>query len=255
MRIALIGGNGFIGRNLAEYLFLKGYEVLVFDKRLIDGNIMYRQLCFDLSDSQRAIVHLESERPEIVIHLADNTLPITDNSTFRSNFTTNISSNFDLFWSLQGITSVKKIIYFSSGGTIYGESNSINPLSETSPTDPISLYGWKKLALEKLLVTICKQHGLDYLILRPSNPYGKYQIGYRQQGIVATTLYSINNGEPLHIWGDENTTRDYIWIDDLVKNIELLICYGVKNEIINLGTGLGTSIKEVIQLCEEITGN
>ena len=114
---------------------------------------------------------------------------------------------------------VKRIVFVSSGGTIYGPSAQI-PISETAPTDPITAYGVGKLAIEKYLALYEHLFGLDYRILRVANPFGPFQIPLKNQGVIAALISRALKNEPIEIWGDGSVVRDYIYVDDVVAALE-----------------------------------
>jgi UDP-glucose 4-epimerase len=144
-----------------------------------------------------------------------------------------------------------KLIYFSSGGAIYGNNkNSIN--KETDPTEPINSYGWMKLTTETYVKMFSYLNKLEYLIVRPSNAYGKYQHNYGKQGIIPTAVHNVLLGKPIEIWGDGNIIRDYIHIDDICNAINLLIKKDKWNETYNIGSNVGTSVNEILNLVGNI---
>ena len=142
----------------------------------------------------------------------------------------------------------KRFIYFSSGGTIYGDSD--RPISEDAPIDPISLYARSKARTEKLI----RESGIDYLILRLSNPYGGYQLKGKSQGVIPILINKALDDEVFEMWTDSSTVRDYFYIDDLAEVICRLIRQDISGETINVGSHVGTSLQEVIDLVEEKTG-
>jgi UDP-glucose 4-epimerase len=138
-----------------------------------------------------------------------------------------------------------RLIYFSSGGTIYGAKKDAF-FSERSLLAPISYYGQSKLLIEESIKFENRRSGLNYLILRPSNPYGIGQAIHAKQGLIAASIGNILNNKKITIWGDGSVVRDYIYIDDLIDAIVSIIKSGGDNEIYNIGSGKGYSINEVI---------
>ena len=147
---------------------------------------------------------------------------------------------------------IKNIVFLSSGGTVYGISK--NKHKELDPTTPICSYGIMKLTIEMYLYLYNYLYGVNFLILRPSNPFGEYHKS-NQQGLINVVIEKILNGEPIEIWGDGSVVRDYIYIKDLVRIIVDLIEKKVQNEIINIGSGKGYSINEIINFIRYLTGN
>jgi len=147
---------------------------------------------------------------------------------------------------------VKKIIFPSSGGTVYGypEPSSIN---EEHKTNPICSYGICKLMIEKYLYMFNNLYGLDYQILRISNPYGPYHNAL-SQGVINVFLSKIIKGETIEIWGDGSICRDYIYIDDVIDILEMMANKDIDAKILNIGSGEGTSLNNLIKIMKSITG-
>ncbi|MBR2768048.1 MAG: NAD-dependent epimerase/dehydratase family protein [Solobacterium sp.] len=142
----------------------------------------------------------------------------------------------------------EKIVFFSSGGTIYG--NTERPISETDPVKPASLYARSKYLSEEII----RNCGMDYLILRLSNPYGGYQIAGKKQGVIPILIRKVLIGEVFEMWASAQSVRDYFYITDLAAAIEGLLEREISNEIINVGSGTGTSLQEIISMIEAETG-
>ena len=145
-----------------------------------------------------------------------------------------------------------KIVYFSSGGTVYGVKGGV--ISENEPVAPISYYGLSKVQIEDLINFYHRRYNLNYLILRPSNPYGYGQNLHGKQGLIAVIIGCILDNKPVTIYGDGNTIRDYIYIGDFVYYVKELIRMGILNETINIGSGVGYSINQIIEIFNGIVG-
>ena len=146
-----------------------------------------------------------------------------------------------------------QFIFFSSGGTVYGERSVIEPFCESDFLEPISYYGLSKQVIENHILFEHRVSGLEYLIIRPSNPYGHGQNIYGKQGLIAVALGKILRGEPVTIWGDGCSVRDYIYIDDLAKVFEQILLSDAINEIINIGSGVGYSVKDILKYLSDIS--
>ena len=127
------------------------------------------------------------------------------------------------------------------------------PFSEKDPKEPISYYGLSKQMIENSLQFEHRTAGLQYLVIRPSNPYGHGQNLFGKQGLIAVSIGRILSGEPITVWGNGCAIRDYIYIDDLSEAFCLLLQKGVVNEIVNIGSGKGVSINEIISILKEVT--
>jgi UDP-glucose 4-epimerase len=245
-KILVIGGLGFIGQNLTKNLVKEGYEVIVYDYKLTTeelkiGSITYRQ--GSLSQTGKIFSLLDEYSIDSVIHLCSTLKPSSSFEDYLNEYNTIILPTFKL---LTYLAAEKiKIIYFSSGGTIYGAAYDA-PISESSPRHPINYYGQSKLVLEDAILLESRVSDLEYIILRPSNPYGPGQDLFALQGLVAATIGNILRKTPIQVWGDGNIIRDYFYIDDLTGAVCSLISKDIKNEIFNIGSGTGYTINQVL---------
>ena len=159
-----------------------------------------------------------------------------------------IQINFDLFHIAKEL-SVKKIIFASSGGTVYGISKT-QPISEENTTDPISTYGIVKLSSENILSNI---DYIDYYNLRISNIYGPLQFKDSKVGIISKILESIFDNKEFTIWGDGSIIRDYLYIEDLNNLFDLIINTEINKGTYNISSNYGVDINNLIKLCEKIS--
>ena len=141
---------------------------------------------------------------------------------------------------------VKKVIFISSGGTVYGKEVSC-PLQEETATNPITAYGVQKITIEKLLYLYKYMYGLDYRVIRLANPYGPYQRPNGVLGVVTTFTYKALKHEKIVVYGDGSVIRDFIYIDDAIRAILNIVNGENKYRTFNLGCGYGTSIKELLE--------
>jgi UDP-glucose 4-epimerase len=245
-----LGGLGFIGRNLAETL-CENNDVIVLDKNNDDSikSSKCRYFNCDISDT-KSLQHL-LDGVDVLYHLISTTNPTTSAQNITYDIDTNVLGTVNLLQAAvnQG---AKKIIFASSGGTVYGEPL-YNPIDEKHPTNPVSSYGAGKLAVEKYIQVFHKTHGLDYCILRFSNVYGRYQTS-NTQGIINIFLRRILNHEPIEIWGDGTATRDYIYVSDAVEALSKVAMKSHTNKLFNVGSNEGITVNEIIKTIEDITG-
>jgi UDP-glucose 4-epimerase len=137
---------------------------------------------------------------------------------------------------------VKRIVFSSSGGTVYGPPMT-TPIPEDHPTNPSCSYGIVKLAIEKYLALYNNLCGLDYIVLRIANPYGERQRLVGGQGAVAAFLGRALRGEAIEIWGDGSVIRDYIYIGDVCDAlIAAATCHSVQG-VLSIGSGIGMMLK------------
>jgi UDP-glucose 4-epimerase len=148
---------------------------------------------------------------------------------------------------------VHKIIFISSGGTVYGIPKYL-PIDEQHPTDPLVSYGITKLMIEKYLHIFESLHGIKAITLRVANPYGERQRIETAQGAVGVFLHNALKGIPIDIWGDGSVRRDYICISDVAEAFLKAVNYEGSNRVFNISSGQGTSLNELIALLESVLG-
>lgn len=252
MNILILGAAGFIGTNLAIKLMKDDSNRIT----LVDKNCMY----FDSDVYNQNIFMVESSLDnnmdysilngaDVVYHLVSTNSPNTSNQHIYQDIQVNVLFSLSLFDACVKY-GVKKVVFISSGGTVYGKEVSC-PLPEITPTNPISSYGVQKITIEKLLYLYNYMHGLDYRIIRLANPYGPYQRPNGELGAVTTFTYKAIKREEITVFGDGEVIRDFIYIDDAIKGI-LNIVNGVsEHKLFNLGCGYGTSINELLIAIEK----
>jgi len=243
-RTLVIGGGGYIGFHLVGILAATGRKVTILGRSSISKeqfpvNAEYLQGDFGDIGLIRSLLCTHDE----VIHLAYATLPNTSFNNPLGDLLQNLPSTVLLFSEIA--TSQARLIFVSSGGTIYGEAKNI-PISEDHPTNPISPYGLTKLTLEKYAQLYAVTHGLKVIIVRPSNAYGPGQRPHQGQGFIATAMASILKRKAVKIFGEIGTVRDYIYVSDIANGIVRALEAGHLSEIYNIGSGIGLSNLEVL---------
>lgn len=254
MNILVLGGSGFLGGHLIDGLIEAGHLVTSVDVAKERYRNMPSEINFveaDFGNRGELVEVFESRQIDVVIHLVSTTLPSTSNIDPLFDITTNLIESVALL-DLCVKFKVNKFIYFSSGGTVYGESR--EPLiSEDHPTFPICSYGIVKLAFEKYIQMYSRLHGLKYSILRISNPYGPRQDPRKMQGAVGVFMHKMLTNDKIVIWGDGSTIRDYVYVGDVVK-AALLAVNSDKSCLLNIGSGVGLSLNELIKKLELVLG-
>ncbi len=189
---------------------------------------------------------IEANKIDTVIHLVATIIPGSTFEDYKREYQQVIFPTIDLmqYCAHKDI----KFVYFSSGGTVYGNRMDLTPFKETDPMAPISYYGWSKQMMENSIHYVHRTAGLRYLVVRPSNPYGHGQNVHAKQGLIAVALGKILAGEPITIWGDGSNVRDYIYIDDLCEVLCQLLEKDVCNTTLNIGSGVGESINDIIDV-------
>jgi UDP-glucose 4-epimerase len=255
MRILVTGGAGFIGSNVADGFVELGHEVAVFDD-LSSGFrefVPARAKFFpgDLADAAAVDRAVAEFQPDLVDHHAAQidvrksvTDPVWDARV-------NILGTIGL---LQACTrhGVRKVVYASTGGALYGEGRHL-PAKEDHPVNPESPYGASKHTVEHYLYLWKLLHGLDYTVLRYPNVYGPRQNPHGEAGVNAIFIGLMLQGRRPHIFGDGNAVRDYLFVSDVVDANVTALETG-SGEMLNLGTGIGTSVNDIVRELKSILG-
>lgn len=255
MRILLLGGSGFIGSHLADKLLVSGHQVCIFHPhgasheniKHLEGKVQVMEGDFNKGEFSSAV-----KGSQVVVHLVNSTLPGNSLRDPAGDIQSNVIGTVRLLDACLE-AEVEKVVFLSSGGTVYGIPQ-YTPIDEKHPLNPISPYGISKLMVEKYLAMYNYHYGLDYTVLRLSNPYGKRQDPMRGQGVLAAWMYRLIKGEPLEIWGDGTVVRDYIYIEDTVRAIELACTQTTREKVFNVGSGMGYSLAALRQKLEQMTG-
>jgi UDP-glucose 4-epimerase len=256
-RCLVLGGRGFIGTHLVDALLAHGHVVRCFDRphvapmgdaHLTNPNFeLYEGDLVSEADVREALLGCE-----VCFHLVSTTLPKSSNADPVFDVESNVLGTVRLL--THAVKSgLKKVIFVSSGGTVYGVPTQ-TPIPEDHPTNPICSYGITKLAIEKYLGLFKQLHGLDYTVLRLANPYGERQRIHASQGVVAVFLGKVLRGEPVEIWGDGSVVRDYIHIADVVDALLAALEQTGNEQVFNIGGGRGQSLNEVLDMIEKVTG-
>jgi len=243
MKVAILGASSFIGTHLARRLISDGAEVSSFVRRKNVNRLdIGTQIEFDFRDVSSFAGILRSF--DVIVHLVSSSNPASSRLDARNDIQNNLVGSVELLKALEGAVATR-LVFASSGGAVYGIPHSV-PISESHSTEPVSPYGVSKLAIEKLIHISRLEHGLDYGILRISNPYGPLQLNKNGQGLVPTVIDRAISGNNLTIWGDGSNTRDYIFIEDLVEAFVKTIYYSGDIRLFNIGSGVGSSVLEIV---------
>ncbi len=247
----ILGGGGFIGRNLVKALCASNTNVKVLNHgpnkfpdyptlEYIEGSI-----------SDKEVLDKALDGVTTVFHLISSTTPGSSNKDPVADIETNLVSLIGLL-DLMKEKKINKIIFISSGGTVYGEPL-YTPIDINHPLNPICSYGVVKVAMENYIKMYGHLYNIKSVILRVANPYGVGQSTLKGQGVIADFMYKIKTNKAIDVWGDGSSIRDYIFIDDLIS-----LCVKASTSdvygIFNVGSGLGYSVKQIISSIEIVTG-
>jgi len=250
LKVVIIGGAGFIGTATANKLIHEGYRVLVLDtgRRLNRSSFFLRNIDVIEYDFQTPIdAEPFFNDAYAVIHMGCSTIPSSSMHSLAYETLANVAPSVQLFEaaSRQG---VNRVIFTSSGGTVYGDAVSI-PISEKTVLNPISGYGASKVSIESYLQVISHTCGFKGISLRIANPYGPYQLLGSPIGVIARYISQGCAGVDLQVWGDGSVIRDYIYINDLVDAIASVVKSStIHSGSYNIGTGVGFSINDIINV-------
>ncbi|MBC7962539.1 MAG: NAD-dependent epimerase/dehydratase family protein [Steroidobacteraceae bacterium] len=257
MNILILGGAGFIGRHLCAGLTATGHCVTAFDLLPSGGRIDWPDIpgiCWHAGDFTNASdIASALKGTDLVIHLVSTTLPKNSNDNPLYDLHGNVGGSLQLLDIMIRQPSPPRIIFLSSGGTVYGIPHLI-PIPEDHSTNPLCAYGIGKLAIEKYLALYQRLHGLDYRVLRLANPYGEQQSFRSGQGVIPAFLWKAIHREPFEIWGNGTVVRDYLYIDDVIGAIMATMEYNGPERLFNIGSGSGHSLNDLISLIRELLG-
>ncbi len=254
MKILVTGGAGFIGSHITDGFIVQGHRVVAVDNlamgRMENLNPRAKFVLMDIR-AQEIEKLFEFERFDAVCHHAaqmDVRMSVKDpihDADVNVKGTLNLLQNCVRF-------GVKKVLFASTGGAIYGEQETF-PCGEEHPTRPVSPYGITKLTAEKYLYFYGLEYGLQYVVLRYANVYGPRQNPHGEAGVVAIFCTRILAGQNPTINGDGKQTRDYVFVGDVVQANMKALEYG-KNDIFNIGTGIETDVNRIFHLINDSAG-
>lgn len=253
MKICITGGAGFIGSNIAERYLADGHKVVVIDnlslgfRENIPSDAKFYEM--DINDENLLKV-FEDEQFDIVCHYAAQMSVRHSVSVPSDDAKTNIIGSLNIFECARK-TGVKKIIFASSAGTVYGEQNEF-PCNEDHQNSPVSPYGVSKYSVEKYLEYYKNVFNINYTILRYTNVYGRRQNPHGEAGVIAIFFLKMLKNEDTYITGDGSITRDYVYIDDVVE-ANVFALNPEMNGVFNVATGLETTLLDIFDKLAKLT--
>ena len=246
-RVIVIGGNGFIGANICKYFSEKNWSVTSFDLALPKEkikNVEYIQGDY----FNNTLLESQISDKDLIIHSLSTVNPGNSSVKFLQGYSLDFVQMARLALMLVGTD--KKMIFISSGGTVYGNQTEF-PIKETASLNPINHYGCLKVCIENMLRTYNIQNNTSILIARVSNPFGPGQDYKKGVGFVDAVLKKAINQEQIEIWGDGENIRDYIYIDDVCKMIFGMANYEGEIDTFNVSSGIGVSQNDIISLLKK----
>ncbi len=255
MRVLVTGGAGFIGSHVVEQLAACGADVAVLDdlsrgslSNLHPAASLYHG---DIRDEGFVRETLEQFRPRVVIHQAAQVDVQASLEDPARDAAVNIGGTIHLLEACRR-TGVEKVIYASSAA-VYGDPLYL-PVDEEHPVRPLAGYGISKHTVEHYLEVYRGLYGLDYTVLRYANVYGPRQDATGEGGVVAVFVHRLLRGETPCIFGDGEQTRDFVYVGD-VAAANLAAIKGGSGRVLNVSTGRATSVNDLFQLLQQITGS
>jgi UDP-glucose 4-epimerase len=254
MRILILGGSGFLGSHVVDRFLAGQHDVAVYDlaterfRRTPDGVTHF-------SGDLRNVAALEEALAtgfDAVLHFISTTTPRSSNESPEFDIQSNVVGTVNLL-NVCVRHGVKKFIFLSSGGTVYGDIGNDANADENHPVQPLCSYGVSKLSIEHYLRIYQKIHGLDFVSLRISNPYGERQNPLIALGALTVFLYRTMTRQTIEIWGDGSVVRDFVYAGDVAHAVYEATLQPVIG-VYNVGSGLGMSLNDLLVEIAEATG-
>jgi UDP-glucose 4-epimerase len=245
------GATGFIGRALVDRLRAEGHNVRYTTRHATnDRNAVHCALDASLETWLNALEGVDG-----VFHLAWSTTPKSADNAPIADVTTNVAGMLGLMEAMRRSPRIP-MVFVSSGGTVYGAPVQL-PVSERHTLRPLGVYGASKVSAEGYAMVYRRQFNVDARILRISNPYGPGQDVGGQLGAASVFAFRALSGQPIHIWGDGYVVRDYLFVDDTIDAVLAMMnarseTFAEVEPIINIGSGQGVSLREIICVIETI---
>jgi UDP-glucose 4-epimerase len=252
----VLGGGGFLGSHLVDALLAAGHSVVVLDRPNLRHFRRFgpeERVTWLSGDALSPPDWIDAARgADVIYHLVSTTLPRSSNDDPSYDVESNLVRTIRMLDFLRD-AQVGRVVFASSGGTVYGAPTR-TPIRESDATSPLSSYGIVKLAVEKYLELYRVLHGLEYRALRISNPYGERQRPSGSQGAVTVFLDRARRRQPIEIWGDGSVVRDYLHVSDVAKALLLAGESDAAPRVLNIGSGQGVSLNDLIAYIERLLG-
>ena len=252
LRCVVVGGGGFLGAHLCEQLVDRGAKTLAYGRnRHFDTPFQnVHWISGALEDTERVLSAIEGA--DVVFHLATSVTPLKVETDCARSISSTIGNTLKLL-DLCRTANIKRVVYASSGGCIYGNTEH-SPTNERNLPAPISSYGITKLTEEHFLWLYNHHHKMQNIALRIANPFGPYNHSNKNQGAVSQFARQMLKGQPLKVWGNGDIQRDFLPARDVAEAMIRAALYNGQERIFNIGSGVGRSLNEIITALEKIIG-
>jgi UDP-glucose 4-epimerase len=254
MRILVLGGSGFLGSHIVDKFLAEKHDVVVYDlypERFRRSPAGIKFFTGDFGNVG-ALSELIATGFDAVIHCVSTTTPKSSNESPEFDIQSNVIGTLYLL-DICVKHNVGKVVFLSSGGTIYGDIGDRDMVDETHAVRPMCSYGVSKLTIEHYLDVYRHLRGLNYVALRLSNPYGERQSPLRALGALTVFLYRTLKRQNVEVWGDGGVTRDFIYVGD-VANAVYLASINPVSGVFNVGTGTGLSLRDILMHITNVVG-
>jgi UDP-glucose 4-epimerase len=246
MRILVLGGSGFLGSHIVDKFLAEKHDVAVYDlypERFRRSPAGIKFFTGDFGNVG-ALDELIGTGFDAVIHCVSTTTPKSSNESPEFDIQSNVIGTLYLL-DICVKHKVGKLVFMSSGGTVYGDIGDLAMVDETHAVRPMCSYGVSKLTIEHYLDVYRHLRGLDYVALRLSNPYGERQSPLRALGALTVFLHRALKRQSIEIWGDGTVTRDFIYVGDVATAVYLATVKPISG-VFNVGTGTGLSLRDIL---------
>jgi UDP-glucose 4-epimerase len=252
----VIGANGFIGSHLVDELAGAGYSVRAVDiystpPQFNNSSLVEVVKADFFSDQEMADV---LQGCEYIFHLFSATTPFTADNDPYADINKNLLRNVQFFDLITKFPHIKKVVFVSSGGAVYGHLAEAKKVTEQDAPLPVSPYGIGKLATEYYLAYFKQKFGLNYIVYRLTNPYGPRQRANNNQGVIPIFLQKIHNDEELTIYGDGTSSRDFLYIRDATRMMVESFDKQTKHTTYNVGSGRQIDLNTIVKAIAEVSG-
>lgn len=252
--IAIFGANGFIGKHVTHLFAESGFDVTAVAREgspaVEHRNVRYLQGDLRALSAMRQAL----EGIQTVVQLMGTSTPAQGNTRSTQHINNDVIPHVD-FLNECVAAGVKRIVFASSGGTVYGPASHVALTPESAPTNPISSHGVTKLMVEHFIKLHGHLDGLEYVILRIANPYGPGQVFKNGQGLIPALMERYERKLPVTIYGDGRASRDYVYIGDVARAFQAAVeAQGSPNLVLNVGSGIRRTVLEVVRAIEQAAG-